>query len=318
MASDDKPETVERVSKEKADETEETEKGGGGFLDKVKGFVEEVGEKIEEAFGFSKPTAEVSGVHIPHINHEKADIVVDVLVKNPNPVPIPLVDMNYLVDSDGRKLASGLIPNPGTIHAHGSETVKIPVTLIYDDIKSTYKDIKPGNIIPYRVRVDLIINVPVLGKITIPVEKTGEIPVPYRPEVDVEKIHFEKFSFEETMASLRVKIENKNDFELALKSLDYQVWLGEHSIGGAELQKSANIGKHDASHIDLPVTFHPKEFGSALWGIIRGKATGYTMKGNVDVDTPFGAMKLPISKEGGTTRLKKKKEDGTYEGDDED
>jgi hypothetical protein len=42
------------------------------------------------------------------------------------------------------------------------------------------------------------------------------------------------------------------------------------------------------------------------------------MKGNIDVDTPFGAMKLPISKEGGTTRLKKNREDGGDDDDDDD
>ncbi|KAK5795736.1 hypothetical protein PVK06_037008 [Gossypium arboreum] len=41
------------------------------------------------------------------------------------------------------------------------------------------------------------------------------------------------------------------------------------------------------------------------------------MKGHINVDTPFGAMKLPISKEGGTTRLKKNREDGGDDDDDE-
>ena len=35
----------------------------------------------------------------------------------------------------------------------------------------------------------------------------------------------------------------------------------------------------------------------------------------INADTPFGSMKLPITKEGGTTRNKKNKEDG---GDDDD
>lgn len=309
---------VERVSRKTDDEKEEPEKGKGGFINTVVGFVEGVGEKIEEAFGFGKPTANVTGVHIPHINHKKAEIVVDVLVKNPNPLPIPLVDVNYSVESEGRKLVSGLIPDPGTIHAHGSETIKIPVVLIYDDIKSTYKDIRPGSIIPYLIKVELIINVPVLGKITIPLEKTGEIPIPYKPDIDIEKIHFERFSFEETVASIHLKIENKNDFELGLKALDYEVWLCDESIGGAALQKSANIGKCDVAFIDLPVTFRPKDLGSAVWEMIRGKATGYSMKGNIEVDTPFGDMKLPINKEGGKTRLKKKKEHGDYDDDDDE
>ncbi|KAK4800171.1 hypothetical protein SAY86_025536 [Trapa natans] len=299
MASSDKPEVVDRGVDEEKDE------GKGGFMDKVKDFIHDIGEKIEETIGFGKPTADVTGIHLPSINLEKAEIVVDILIKNPNPVPIPLIDINYLIESDGRKLISGLIPDAGTIHAHGEESVKIPVTLIYDDIKSTYNDIKPGSIVPYRVKVDLIVDVPVIGRLTLPLEKTGEIPIPYKPDIDVEKIHFQRFSFEETVAALHLKLENKNDFDLGLNKLDYEIWLAEVSIGGAELQKSEKLQKNGISYIDIPITFRPKDFGSALWDMIRGRGTGYSMKGNIHVDTPFGAMKLPINKEGGTTRLKK-------------
>nr|AFK34094.1 unknown [Lotus japonicus] len=188
MSTSDKPEVVERGAKDEKHKEGDDEKGG--FLNTVKGFIQDIGDKIEGAIGFGKPTADVTGIHIPSINLDKADLVVDILIKNPNPVPIPLIDINYVVESDGRKLVSGLIPDSGTIHAHGEETIKIPLTLIYDDIKSTYSDIKPGSIIPYKVKVDLIVDVPVIGRITIPLEKTGEIPIPYKPDIDVEKINF--------------------------------------------------------------------------------------------------------------------------------
>ncbi|CAB4288943.1 unnamed protein product [Prunus armeniaca] len=317
---DDKPEISDRDAKEKKsdkkkEEGENDEDDEGGFIDRVKDFIHDIGEKIEGAIGFGKPTADVTAIHIPSINLEKAEIVVDVLIKNPNPVPIPLIDINYLIESDGRKLVSGLIPDAGTIHAHGEETVKVPVHLVYDDIKNTYDDIKPGSIIPYRFKVDLIVDVPVLGRLTLPLEKTGEIPIPYKPDVDVEKIKFQAFSFEETVAVLHVKLENMNDFDLGLNALDYEIWLSEVNIGGAQLSQSANLAKKGVTFIELPITFRPKDFGSALWDMIRGKGTGYTIKGNINVDTPFGAMKLPIVKEGGTTRLRKNKEDG---GDDDD
>ncbi|XP_048422951.1 uncharacterized protein LOC103956052 [Pyrus x bretschneideri] len=254
------------------------------------------GAKIEGTIGFGKPTADVTAIHIPSINLEKAEIVVDVLIKNPNPVPIPLIDINYLIESDGRKLVSGLIPDAGTIHAHGEETVKVPVHLVYDDIKL-------GSIIPYRVKVDLIVDVPVIGRFTIPLEKTGEIPIPYKPDVDVEKI-----SWRTCM----------NDFDLGLNALDYEIWFCVVRIGGAELSKSANLAKRGITYVDVPITFRPKDFGLALWDMIRGMGTGYTIKGNINVDTPFGAMKLPIVKEGGTTRLKKNKEDGGDDDDDEE
>ena len=312
---DDKPEVAERDVKDKEHKEDDKEEGKGGFLEKVKDFIHDIGEKIEGAIGFGKPTADVTGLHVPSINLEKADFVIEILIKNPNPVPIPLIDINYLIESDGRKLISGLIPDAGTLKAHGEETVKILVTLIYDDIKNTYADIKPGSIIPYRIKVDLIVDVPVFGRITLPLEKTGEIPIPYKPDIDIEKIKFDRFSFEETVAVLHLKLENKNDFDLGLNDLDYEVWLCDESIGSVDLQKSANLVKNGITYIDIPITFRPKDFGSALWDMIRGKGTGYSMKGNINVDTPFGAMKLPITKEGGTTRIKKNKEDG---GDDDD
>ncbi|KAI3511313.1 hypothetical protein L1887_18463 [Cichorium endivia] len=221
----------------------------------------------------------------------------------------PKLTSSNVILSDGRKLISGLIPDAGTIHAHGSETVQIPLCIIYDDIKTTYESIQPGSIIPYRVKVDLIVDVPVFGRLTLPIEKKGEIPVPYKPDVDIDKIKFEKFSFEETVATLHLKLENKNDFDLGLNALDYEVWLCDVSIGGAELAKTEKLVKNGITYLDVPITFRPKDCGSALWDMIRGKGTGYSMKGNIDVDTPFGGMKLPLNKEGGTTRLKKQDDD---------
>ncbi|CAN6291140.1 unnamed protein product [Urochloa humidicola] len=316
MSSSENPTVTERSSKDKDrrdDKHEDGDKkeGGGGFIEKVKDFIHDIGEKIEEAVGFGKPSADVSGIHIPHISLHRADLVVDVLIKNPNPVPIPLVDIDYLIDSDGRKLVSGLIPDAGTIHAHGEETVKIPVSLVFDDIKSTYKDIKPGSIIPYLVRVVLLVDVPIIGRIKIPLQKAGEIPVPYKPDVDVEKIKFHHFSFEETTATLHIKLENKNDFDLGLNLFEYEMWLGDDSIASAELTQNTKIEKQGITRMQIPFSFRPKDFGSAVWDMIRGRGTGYTIKGKIDVDTPFGNMKLPISKEGGTTRIKK-------DGDDDD
>lgn len=303
MSSSDIP----KVTEKKADKDQD--EGEGGFFDKVKDFIQDIGEKIEEAVSFGKPTADVTGIHIPQISLEQVELIADVLITNPNPVPIPLVDIEYLIESEGRKLMSGTIPDAGTIHAHGSETVKIPVLLIYDDIKSTYGDIKPGSIIPYLVKVILHVDVPVIGRISLPLEKAGEIPVPYKPDVDISKIKFEKFSFEEATATLHLNLDNKNDFDLGLNALDYEIWLSNVSIASAETKESTNIKKQEVTTMTLPISFRPKDFGSAMWDMIRGKGTGYTIKGHIDVNTPFGHMKIPISREGGTTRLKKGDDD---------
>ncbi|KAI3922107.1 hypothetical protein MKX01_005796 [Papaver californicum] len=284
------------LDKPKHAEGEDNEEHKSGFLGKVKGFIHDVGDKIEEKVGFGKPTTDIKAIQIVSIDLKRAELRVEIFITNPNPVPIPLVDINYLIESDGRKLVSGLIPDKGTIHSHGSETILLYILLPIHQIryKSTYNDINPGSIIPYKVRVELIVDVPVIGRSTLPMEKTGEIPVPYS-----QKLNWRRYGL------VSFHLRRQNDFDLGLNILEYEVWLGGTNTGGARPSKSAKIEKKGQGIVEVPISFRPKDFESAMWEMLRGRGTGYSMKGNIDVDTIFGPMKLPFEKEGGRTRLKK-------------
>ena len=85
----------------------EEEEEINGFLCKLKGIIqddEDIWEKRKETKGFVKPKAAVFATHILKINLKQCDIMVDVLVLNPNPDPIPLININYLIGSDGREI----------------------------------------------------------------------------------------------------------------------------------------------------------------------------------------------------------------------
>lgn len=94
-ASSDKQQTGDRDAEEKDEDK-------GGFIGKVKDFIHDIGEKIGEGtIGFGKPTADVTAIHVPSINLDKADIVVDVLITHP--APAPLIDIDCFIESDSRK-----------------------------------------------------------------------------------------------------------------------------------------------------------------------------------------------------------------------
>ena len=109
---------------------------------------------------------------------------------------------------------------------------------------------------------------------------------------------------------MNLKLENTNEFEFNISALQLEVWLGDENIGGAEFKSVTNkVDKNGVSSIAIPITFRPKDLGSAIWDIIRGKGTDYTMKGSIDVDTPYGNINFPIEKQSGQTTLKKNTED---------
>lgn len=92
---------------------------------------------------------------------------------------------------------------------------------------------------------------------------------------------------------------------VGLKKFEYDLKLADVSIGQASLEKATDIRGGDTGLLQVPITFRPKEFGGALWDIVRGKGTGYAMVGSVEVNTPFGPMHLPFNKTS-ETRLKGK------------
>ena len=78
------------------------------------------------------------------------------------------------------------------------------------------------------------------------------------------KIQLKRFSCEEIVAILHLMLDNNNEFDLGLNALDYEIWVGNVSIGGAELANSAKLVKSGITDIDVPITLRPKDFGSAL------------------------------------------------------
>ncbi|RWR81477.1 desiccation-related protein isoform X1 [Cinnamomum micranthum f. kanehirae] len=275
-----------------------------GFLSKIKSWFDKIVEVLQKILGLGTPTAYVSAVRISSIDIKKADLVYDVLVVNPSRISFPLADISYSVESDGRKLVSGSITDAGTLLPKASTTIKMPVTFVYEDILSTFADIKLGSIIPYELGVQFMVTIPIFGKATISLGKTGEIPIPTVPIITLEMMQFEKFGLDECVTVLHLKIINKNEFEMGLTALEYEIALSGITIGSAELAQSAKIDESGVSLINISLSFKPKDFGTALWELLGKTTVTYSLKGSVTVDTLFGTMNLPFSQEGSASLFK--------------
>lgn len=64
------------------------------------------------------------------------------------------------------------------------------------------------------LKVALVANVPVLGRLTLPLEERGEIPIPHKPDVDLVKVVWDHLSMEETAATLHLSLKNLNHFDI--------------------------------------------------------------------------------------------------------
>lgn len=146
---------------------------------------------LEDALLQKKPSASLAGVHFADISLQSASLVFDVEVENPYSVGLPLVNLDYQLTSKAEQLFTGAADLQTTIPAQSSQEVALPVTLNYLELVKAFKDVRPGSVIPYKAALGLSLDAPVLGRIRLPIDKSGELTVPTIPkasELDWKKL----------------------------------------------------------------------------------------------------------------------------------
>ncbi|KAI4328844.1 hypothetical protein L6164_021167 [Bauhinia variegata] len=142
------------------------------LLDKAKNFV------AEKMANVKMPEASVNDVDFKRVSFDSMEYLAKVSVSNPYPVPLPIMEIKYSLKSAGREIASGAIPDPGSLKANDTTMVDVPVKVPHSVLVSLARDIGADWDIDYVLDLGLIIDLPVVGSITIPLSYEGEIKLP--------------------------------------------------------------------------------------------------------------------------------------------
>lgn len=145
-------------------------------------------ESMEESMSLRKPTARLMGVQFREADAYGATVVFDVQIVNHYPVALPLLRFNYAVSSRGERFMAGASELAIQIPVGGSQTVSLPARIDYINTLRRLGSVRPGATIPYEAQLDLTIDTPRLGAITLPLGKGGEITLPQLSGVDVDKL----------------------------------------------------------------------------------------------------------------------------------
>jgi LEA14-like dessication related protein len=142
------------------------------FVDQAKNFV------AEKVANMPKPEAAVTDVDLKGLGLDGITFLAKVSVSNPYAVPIPIGEIAYSVKSAGREVASGSIPDPGSLTAKDKTTLDVTVKVPHSALVSLIRDIGGDWDIDYLLDLGLIIDLPVIGNITIPMSYKGEMKLP--------------------------------------------------------------------------------------------------------------------------------------------
>ncbi len=127
---------------------------------------------------FAKPTAEVVGVQLMDIDLTSATLLFDVQVDNPYSVPLPLMDADYALASQGIEFLTGAAELTGTIPAGESKVLPLPVDISFLKVIHALDGVGPGSVVPYDADLGFSVDAPFVGQLRLPMNRAGEIAIP--------------------------------------------------------------------------------------------------------------------------------------------
>ncbi|KAK2415649.1 Late embryogenesis abundant protein [Trifolium repens] len=142
------------------------------LLDKAKKFI---AKKVAD---MPKPEASITDVDFKGVSRESVEYLAKIDVSNPYSTSIPICEIKYSFKSANREIASGTVPDPGSLKASDKTLLNVLVKVPHSILVSLAKDVGADWDIDYQLDISLIIDLPVIGNFTIPLCQKGEIKLP--------------------------------------------------------------------------------------------------------------------------------------------
>lgn len=124
-----------------------------------------------------EPSVDITDVKLLNASLTGADVMLRFEVDNPNDVNLVLDGIGYRLRLNGQPLLSGQDDRRLEISASGRTPVDLPVTINFQDLYRVIGSLRGDRNPEYALDADLRFAVPVLGDVTVPVNRTGRVPV---------------------------------------------------------------------------------------------------------------------------------------------
>ncbi len=254
---------------------------------------------LEKQIDTIKPSAELLGTRLTNINFDGVDLVFDVAVTNRNPFSLRMAGLDYEVVIAEHSFISGVMAQGLKLNKSSVSKVAVPVTLKFDDLRQLPGELWKADQFEYHVFTDIHLDLPVIGKYTIPVSAKGELPVPKMPSVRLQKVSVNSLNLASADIVADLEIDNPNAFDLALKNFNYKLDVNDKTWGEGTGATPNSIPQKSTGTIRIPLTLNLMTMGQSVYQLLNGdQRFAYQLAGSITIDTGLDflrAYKMPLN-----------------------
>ncbi len=245
-------------------------------------------QQLLKTVDIKDPQAKISNVKITGLSIEKADLVFDIAVSNPNRVGITLAGFDYDLLLNNQSFLKGNRNETLKIAAQGTSNVQLPLSLNFMDIYKTYKALAKEDKITYALKTGLNFDLPVLGKVRIPVETKGSVPTIKLPKVKLQELKLKNLGFTGADLQLVLRIDNPNGFDVNLNRFKYDFRVAGQKWVQGQIKNPTSVPQKGKATLSVPIALNFLEIGkSALNLINNGNKLNYRLSGGAEVGSPL-------------------------------
>lgn len=124
-----------------------------------------------------KPKLEIQKVHFKDVTLAGVDLEFDVKINNPNDLTVTVLGFDYDFRINDVSFLTGEEKTRITVEALKERVVTIPLKLYFTDLGKAFKALKGRDTSKYTLASVLYFELPLLGRVAIPVSKEGELPL---------------------------------------------------------------------------------------------------------------------------------------------
>ena len=121
------------------------------------------------------PDVDIVGAELTNTGLDGADVLFEFEVDNPNGVALVLDGLDYRLRLNGKPLLDGRQDERTQIAARSESRVDLPVRVRYADLLRVLETLGDDDQTSYEIQADFQFAVPVLGSISVPVTRRGEL-----------------------------------------------------------------------------------------------------------------------------------------------
>ena len=183
-----------------------------------------------------------------------------------------------------------------------TSTVQLPVTVKFDDLRRLSGDLWNQDRFAYQLDTEFDVDLPLIGSYTIPVTRSGELPVPRLPQVKITGLKINHLSYSAAELVAQVEVHNPNVFELAFSDFDYRLYVNQREWGKGSIDQRIAIPQKGAGSLGIPVRLNIMEMGQTAYQLLSSsQSLQYNLQGSLVLDTGMALLnnyRMPLNIEG--------------------